>query len=55
MFKLTYDNEHRFKESDKSGIVLADLTTAHDSQLYGKKAKHPTDAFDLLLLLETMF
>ena len=43
---VTCDVAHRFEENNKSGIVLADLTTAHDSQLYGTKPKHPTDAFD---------
>ena len=32
--KLTYDVEHRFEENNKLGIVLADLTAAHDSILY---------------------
>ena len=49
VFKLTYDIAHRFEENTKSGIVFADLATAHDSQLCGTKAKHPTDDFDLLL------
>ena len=50
VFKLTYDVEHRYEEN-KSGIVLADLTAAHDTLLYGVRAKHPANAFDLLLLL----
>ena len=37
MFKLTCDVKHRFEEINKSGIVLADLTAAHDIQLYGTK------------------
>ena len=55
MFKLTYDIEHRFEEHNKSGNVLADLTTTHDSQLYGTEAKRITTAFDLLLLLLIKF
>ena len=51
VFQLSYDVEHRFEENNKSGIVFADLTAAHDSPLYGTKAKRPTTAFDLLLLL----
>ena len=49
VFKLTYGVEHRIKEN-KSGIALADLTAAQNSLLYGTWAKHPTTAFDLLLL-----
>ena len=49
--KLTYDVEHRFEENSKLGVVLADLTAAHDSQLYDTKTKYPTTAFDLLFLL----
>ena len=30
MFKLACDIEDGFEENNKSGIVLADLTTAHD-------------------------
>ena len=41
MFKLTYDVEHRFEEN-KPGIVLADLTAAHDSLLCGIRAKYPS-------------
>ena len=52
VFKLTYNVEHRFEEN-KSDIVLADLTAAHDSLLYGTKPKHPTTTFDLLLFLWT--
>ena len=51
VFNLIYDVEHRFDENKKSGIVLADLTEAHGSQLCGTKAKRPITAFDLLLLL----
>ena len=50
MFKLTDDIDHRFEEN-KSGIASADLTTAHDSPQYGTRAKHPTTAIDLGLLL----
>ena len=35
VFKLTYDVEQHFEEINKSGIVKADLTAAHDSLLYG--------------------
>ena len=52
MFKLTYDVEHRFEENNKLGIALADLIGAHDSLLYGIRAKDLTTAFDLLLLLQ---
>ena len=34
--KLTYDVENRFEENNKSGIVLVNLTAAHDSLLYGR-------------------
>ena len=44
VFKLIYDVEHRFEENNKSGIVWADLTAAHDSLLYGANAKHPIAA-----------
>ena len=37
VIKLTYDVEHSFEENNKSGILLAELTAAHDSQLYGMK------------------
>ena len=55
VFKLTYDVEHRFEEINKSGTVLAALTAAHDSLLYGRKTKRLITAFDLLLLLWTKF
>ena len=45
MFKLTYDVEHRFEESNKSDTVLTDLTAAHDSLLYGTNAKHSIAIF----------
>ena len=41
VFKLTCDVEHRFEEINKSGIVLADLTAAHDSLPYGAKTLRP--------------
>ena len=55
VFKLAYDVEHRFEESKKSRIVLADLTVEHDSLLYSTRAKRPITAFDLVLLLWTKF
>ena len=55
VFKLNYNVEHRFEENSKSGIVFTDLTPAHNSLLYGTKAKQPTAAFTLLLLLYTKF
>ena len=54
VFKLTYDIEHRFEEN-KSGIVLADLTAAYDSLLYGTKTLRLTTVFDLQQLLWTKF
>ena len=36
VFKLTYKAEHRFEENNKPGIVLVDLTVAHDSLLCGR-------------------
>ena len=36
VFKLTYNAEHRFEENNKPGIVLIDLTVAHDSLLCGR-------------------
>ena len=51
VFKPTYNVEHPFEENNKSDDVLADLTAAHDSQLYSTRAKHPTTAFDLELLV----
>ena len=55
VFKLTYNVEHRFDENNKSGTLLINLTAPYDSVLYGTKAKHPTTAFDLLLLLQPKF
>ena len=54
VFKLTCVVEHRFQEN-KSGIVLANPTAAQNCLQYGTKAKHPTIAFDLVLLLWTKF
>ena len=54
IFKLTHDVEHRFEEN-KLGIVLANVTAAQNCLLYGTIAKHPTIAFDLVLLLCTTF
>ena len=54
VFKQTYGIEHRFEEN-KSGIVLANHTAAQDCLLYGTRAKHPTTAFNLVLLLWTEF
>ena len=39
------------EENNKSVTVLADLTVACDSLLYGTDSQIPITAFDLLLLL----
>ena len=55
IFELIYNVEHLFEENKKSGIVLADLTEAHDNLLCGTNTKRPTTAFDLLLLQSIKF
>ena len=41
VFKLICDVKHHFEEINKSGIVLADLTAAHDSQLMLQRPNAP--------------
>ena len=54
VFKQTYDVEHRFEEN-KSGIVLADLTAAHEGLLRSTRANHPAATSDLPFLLQSKF